>query len=82
MNNLLDKRYSVTIGFSVAPEDAQSVYTYGHRYGKLTYEDMVLVQGIAAKHRLALEQATEAMVDELLALGFAQAEDVKGKRNK
>ena len=79
---LKDKRYGVTIGFAIYPAAQPPLYAGPHHYGKMKYEDVVIVQNIVSQYQKQLLEMMEPMVEELKELGFTAAAAVSGERDE
>jgi hypothetical protein len=76
-----EKRYQLTIGVHIAPSVNDVIYAGPNFYGKLKYEDAVLVQSTVLKHKQVLDDALLPIVHELMELGITQAKAVSDVRS-
>lgn len=81
MSKLANKRFSVTLGLSVAPGNTKHLFSFMN-YGKLTYEDMVTVQNICDNYAESFMEWSKPLREELKELGIQQAAAVAEEREQ
>ncbi|MCP5353179.1 MAG: hypothetical protein H6926_08365 [Chromatiales bacterium] len=67
-------KFKVTIGMSVNKEGSPDFFDGGLVYHNMPYDKVVAVEAVFAKYAAALTQAMEPIVQELVAMGVAEAE--------
>lgn len=67
-------KFKVTIGMSVAKEGAPDFFDGGLVYHNMPYDKVVAVEAVFAKYAATMAQAMEPIVQELVAMGVAEAE--------
>lgn len=82
MSDLTKKKYGLTLGMAIYPNEVQPLTAGPLYYGKLNYEAMVQVQTVVAKHQQSFVEAMQPMVEELMAMGILQAQVVTETRKE